>query len=84
DQEEVSDKSDKEAPAVPTRQEIITLQVVIYFVGLKAVVGESVQKSILYYDNNLIGTIFLFEVMDARRCWEEYSILIGKSAGKTY
>ncbi|KAK6947920.1 NAD(P)-binding domain [Dillenia turbinata] len=40
---------------------------VIHFAGLKAV-GESVQKPLLYYDNNLIGTITLFEVMAAHGC----------------
>ena len=40
---------------------------VIHFAGLKAV-GESVQKPLLYYDNNLIGTINLFEVMAAHGC----------------
>lgn len=40
---------------------------VIHFAGLKAV-GESVQKPLLYYDNNLIGTITLLEVMAAHGC----------------
>ncbi|KAK2664296.1 hypothetical protein Ddye_002870 [Dipteronia dyeriana] len=40
---------------------------VIHFAGLKAV-GESVQKPLLYYDNNLIGTIILLEVMAAHGC----------------
>ena len=40
---------------------------VIHFAGLKAV-GESVQKPLLYYDNNLIGTIVLLEVMAAYGC----------------
>lgn len=35
---------------------------VIHFAGLKAV-GESVEKPILYYDNNVLGSIILFEVM---------------------
>ena len=37
---------------------------VIHFAGLKAV-GESVQKPIEYYDNNLYGTLVLLEVMRA-------------------
>ncbi|KAK4382486.1 UDP-glucose 4-epimerase GEPI48 [Sesamum angolense] len=37
---------------------------VIHFAGLKAV-GESVQKPLMYYDNNLVGTIVLLEVMAA-------------------
>lgn len=40
---------------------------VIHFAGLKAV-GESVQKPLQYYDNNLIGTITLLEVMAAHGC----------------
>ncbi|KAG5563466.1 hypothetical protein RHGRI_006032 [Rhododendron griersonianum] len=40
---------------------------VIHFAGLKAV-GESVQKPLMYYDNNLIGTITLLEVMAAHGC----------------
>ena len=39
----------------------------IHVAGLKAV-GESVQKPLLYYDNNLIGTITLLEVMAAHGC----------------
>lgn len=40
---------------------------VIHFAGLKAV-GESVEKPLMYYDNNLIGTITLLEVMAAHGC----------------
>lgn len=40
---------------------------VIHFAGLKAV-GESVQKPLLYYDNNLIGTITLLKVMATHGC----------------
>lgn len=36
---------------------------VIHFAGLKAV-GESVQKPLKYYDNNLISTISLLETME--------------------
>ncbi|KAI9112515.1 hypothetical protein K1719_016438 [Acacia pycnantha] len=35
---------------------------VIHFAGMKSV-GENVQKPLLYFDNNLIGTITLLEVM---------------------
>lgn len=35
---------------------------VIHFAGLKAV-GESVNKPLLYYDNNIVGSIMLFEAM---------------------
>ncbi|PKA58164.1 UDP-glucose 4-epimerase GEPI48 [Apostasia shenzhenica] len=40
---------------------------VIHFAGLKAV-GESVQKPLLYYNNNLISTVVLLEVMAAHGC----------------
>ena len=35
---------------------------VIHFAGLKAV-GESVAKPLLYYDNNVTGSVALFETM---------------------
>ena len=38
------------------------IEAVIHFAGLKAV-GESVAKPIEYYDNNLISTLYLLEVM---------------------
>jgi len=37
---------------------------VIHFAGLKAV-GESVEKPLLYYDNNIVGSIVLFQAMAA-------------------
>jgi UDP-glucose 4-epimerase len=37
---------------------------VMHFAGLKAV-GESVAKPLLYYDNNVIGTVRLLEAMQA-------------------
>ena len=40
---------------------------VIHFAGLKAV-GESVQKPLLYYDHNIVGTITLLKVMAAHGC----------------
>ncbi|KAL5726990.1 UDP-glucose 4-epimerase [Ranunculus cassubicifolius] len=40
---------------------------VIHFAGLKAV-GESVQKPLLYYNNNIIGTVNLLEVMAEHGC----------------
>ncbi len=39
------------------------IEAVIHFAGLKAV-GESVREPIMYYDNNLISTINLIEVMN--------------------
>ncbi len=38
------------------------IDAVIHFAGLKAV-GESCREPLLYFDNNLIGTIYLLEVM---------------------
>ncbi|GAB2220251.1 hypothetical protein Droror1_Dr00007894 [Drosera rotundifolia] len=52
---------------------------VIHFAGLKAV-GESVQKPLQYYDNNLIGTITLLEVMAAHRC----KMLVFSSSATVY
>ncbi|CAL9071948.1 unnamed protein product [Musa acuminata var. zebrina] len=40
---------------------------VVHFAGLKAV-GESVQKPLLYYNNNIIGTIALLEAMVRHGC----------------
>ena len=40
---------------------------VIHFAGLKAV-GESVEKPLGYYDNNVVGTIRLLEVMKECNC----------------
>ncbi len=40
-----------------------TFDWVIHFAGLKAV-GESCEKPFLYYENNVIGSIRLFEVME--------------------
>ena len=39
------------------------IEAVIHFAGLKAV-GESVREPVMYYDNNLINTIALIEVMN--------------------
>ena len=40
---------------------------VIHFAGLKAV-GESVEKPLAYYDNNVSGTVVLCEVMQENNC----------------
>ena len=40
------------------------IDAVVHFAGLKAV-GESVEKPLLYYDNNIAGSITLFEEMAA-------------------
>lgn len=44
-----------------------TIEAVIHFAGLKAV-GESVEKPLEYYQNNLISTLVLCEVMRAHGC----------------
>jgi len=43
------------------------IDAVVHFAGLKAV-GESVQKPLEYYDNNLISTLVLVETMALREC----------------
>jgi UDP-glucose 4-epimerase len=40
---------------------------VIHFAALKAV-GESVEKPLLYYDNNVAGTINLLKSMEKYNC----------------
>ena len=40
------------------------IDAVVHFAGLKAV-GESVEKPLLYYDNNITGSVVLFEEMAA-------------------
>ncbi|WP_432240061.1 UDP-glucose 4-epimerase GalE [Herbaspirillum robiniae] len=39
-------------------------EAVIHFAGLKAV-GESVEQPLMYYDNNVVGTVRLLEAMEA-------------------
>lgn len=43
------------------------IEAVIHFAGFKAV-GESVEKPLMYYDNNLISTIRLIEAMQKHNC----------------
>jgi len=52
------------------------IDVVIHFAGLKAV-GESVQKPLTYYDNNVTGAMVLCEVMKKNAC---KSIVFSSSA----
>lgn len=47
--------------------ETYTIDSVIHFAGLKAV-GESVEKPLEYYDNNVVGTLRLLEVMKEYNC----------------
>lgn len=49
---------------------------VIHFAGLKAV-GESVEKPALYYDNNVVGSLTLFEAMEKA---EVFNIVFSSSA----
>uniref|UniRef100_A0ACD5ZVI3 Uncharacterized protein n=1 Tax=Avena sativa TaxID=4498 RepID=A0ACD5ZVI3_AVESA len=49
---------------------------VVHFAGLKAV-GESVQKPLLYYDNNVNGTVNLLEVMSSHGCKKKIPLIIG-------
>ncbi len=44
-----------------------TLDAVIHFAGLKAV-GESVERPLLYYQNNITGTLNLCELMNEYQC----------------
>jgi UDP-glucose 4-epimerase len=44
-----------------------SIDAVMHFAGLKAV-GESVDQPLMYYDNNVAGSIALFEVMAAFGC----------------
>jgi len=52
------------------------IDAVIHFAGLKAV-GESVEKPLKYYDNNVAGTVTLCEVMSEYGC---KSIVFSSSA----
>jgi UDP-glucose 4-epimerase len=52
------------------------IDAVIHFAGLKAV-GESVEKPLAYYDNNVSGTVVLCEVMQKYGC---KSIVFSSSA----
>jgi len=54
----------------PTLDEIFgryPIDAVIHFAGLKAV-GESVAKPLLYYENNVQGTLSLLDAMQRARC----------------
>jgi len=54
----------------------IKIDAIIHFAGLKAV-GESVEKPLAYYDNNVNGTAILCEVMQEHHC---KSIVFSSSA----
>eukprot|EP01006_Ploeotia_vitrea_P002283 TRINITY_DN107016_c0_g1_i1.p1 TRINITY_DN107016_c0_g1~~TRINITY_DN107016_c0_g1_i1.p1 ORF type:complete len:396 (-),score=-1.38 TRINITY_DN107016_c0_g1_i1:26-1213(-) len=44
-----------------------TFYACIHFAGLKAV-GESVEKPLMYYENNITGTLVLLKLMDKYNC----------------
>lgn len=48
---------------------------VVHFAGLKAV-GESVAHPFRYFDNNLIGSITLYSVMEKYNCKKVCSSLV--------
>ncbi|GJT24752.1 UDP-glucose 4-epimerase GEPI48-like protein [Tanacetum coccineum] len=57
----------RDKPALEKLFSSTKFDAVIHFAGLKAV-GESVQKPLKYYDNNVVGTLILLEVMEAHGC----------------
>ena len=63
----VADVRDRERLATVFAEAERPIEAVIHFAGLKAV-GESVEKPLLYYQNNLISTLVLTEVMLAHGC----------------
>lgn len=52
---------------------------VIHFAGMKAV-GESVEKPLLYYDNNVVGSLCLLEAMQAA----QVSTIVFSSSATVY
>ena len=54
-------------PLVRSLFEQFDIDAVIHFAGLKAV-GESVEKPLMYYDNNVSGSVALFQVMAEFGC----------------
>jgi UDP-glucose 4-epimerase len=63
----VTDVRDRERLAAVFAEAERPIEAVIHFAGLKAV-GESVEKPLLYYQNNLISTLVLNEVMLEHGC----------------
>ncbi len=59
---QVADLRDKERLKTIFLRNNQPVEAVIHFAGLKAV-GESVEKPLLYYQNNIVGTLCLCEVM---------------------
>ena len=73
----VADIRDKDAVRQVLRDHAI--EAVIHFAGLKAV-GEAVEKPLLYYDNNVAGSVILAEAMKA----EGVKTLIFSSSATVY
>ncbi|KAL2902801.1 UDP-glucose 4-epimerase 2 [Bienertia sinuspersici] len=69
----------RDKPALEKLFSSTKFDAVIHFAGLKAV-GESVQKPLLYYNNNIIGTVNLLEVMSAHGC----KMLVFSSSATVY
>ena len=63
----VTDVRDRERLSTQFAEAERPIEAVIHFAGLKAV-GESVEKPLLYYQNNLISTLVLTEVMLEHGC----------------
>jgi len=61
---EIVDLRNKEQLHPVFAEAVPAIDAVIHFAGLKAV-GESVEKPLLYYHNNIAGTLCLCEVMNA-------------------
>ncbi len=57
----------RDKPLLRSIFERFDIEAVIHFAGLKAV-GESVEQPLMYYDNNVSGSIALFEVMAEFGC----------------
>jgi len=57
----------RDSDALQTVFNTYEIDSVIHFAGLKAV-GESVEKPLSYYDNNVSGTVVLCEVMKKNNC----------------
>lgn len=53
---------------------------VIHFAGLKAV-GESVAIPLEYYDNNIVSTLVLLEIMQKHNCWNVSGFALAGECG---
>ncbi|GJV66247.1 UDP-glucose 4-epimerase GEPI48 [Tanacetum coccineum] len=69
----------RDKPALEKLFSSTKFDAVIHFAGLK-VVGESVQKPLKYYDNNVVGILILLEVMEAHGCKKPGVYLISGNA----